>query len=77
MENHRGGVLYYVLVLLVGFAPWSVFFAATLWHARSAVRTGTAATTDKYRFLGCWIAVYLAFFTISRTTLSIIVDSVS
>jgi 4-amino-4-deoxy-L-arabinose transferase-like glycosyltransferase len=76
MENHRGSVLYYLLVLLVGFAPWSVFFAATLWHvfsggqpARSASEGPASQSPDRYRFLGCWIAVYLAFFTLSRTKL--------
>src|SRR5947208_1704523 len=110
MESHHGSVLYYALVLLVGFSPWSVFFAATLWHFFSGVRRlersesmserrglsppGQARrlaqppsfrtllgspsyltpdscplTPDRYRFLGCWIAVYLAFFTVSRTKL--------
>src|SRR5205823_1974746 len=69
MESHKGSVLYYAFVLLVGFAPWSVFFAAMAWHAWSVVRTSTTGMTDKDRFLGCWIVVYLAFFTVSRTKL--------
>src|SRR5262249_43034489 len=39
MEGHRGPPYYYVGVLLVGFAPWSVFLGLALWHAcRSALR---------------------------------------
>ena len=33
MENHRGSPLYYVMVLLAGMAPWSVFFAPVLWYS--------------------------------------------
>jgi 4-amino-4-deoxy-L-arabinose transferase-like glycosyltransferase len=110
MENHQGSVLYYLLVLLVGFAPWSAFFAGTGWHIWSVARhkvpgsedstpegpgsedstrafnprikapvessepgssePGTSGSTrDRYRFLACWIAIYLVFFSISRTKL--------
>jgi len=73
MENHRGPVLYYLLVLLAGFVPWSVFFAATAWHtwqwSRQTHRPGQPTQDLRYRFLACWIAVYLAFFTLSRTKL--------
>jgi 4-amino-4-deoxy-L-arabinose transferase-like glycosyltransferase len=73
MENHKGGVLYYLLILLAGFAPWSVFFVPVFWSVvRSPVSVATddgQRTTDKYRFLGCWMAVYLLFFTLSSTKL--------
>jgi 4-amino-4-deoxy-L-arabinose transferase-like glycosyltransferase len=32
MEHHGGGPFYYLLVLLVGFAPWSAFLGLALWH---------------------------------------------
>jgi hypothetical protein len=63
MENHSGPIFYYLLVLLVGFAPWSILFALTGWHSRQY--RGDA----RYRFLFCWIGVYLVFFSISRTKL--------
>ena len=76
MENHRGGVLYYLLILLAGFAPWSVFFAPVAWHFFRSLRPPLSSTTDdgqrttdKYRFLGCWVVVYLLFFSVSRTEL--------
>jgi 4-amino-4-deoxy-L-arabinose transferase-like glycosyltransferase len=31
MENHSGGPFYYLLVLVVGFAPWSAFLGLTAW----------------------------------------------
>src|SRR5262249_43658781 len=37
MEGHQGPPYYYLVVLLLGFAPWSVFLALALWYAlRSA-----------------------------------------
>jgi 4-amino-4-deoxy-L-arabinose transferase-like glycosyltransferase len=33
MENHSGGPFYYLLVLFVGFAPWSAFFGLTAWYS--------------------------------------------
>jgi 4-amino-4-deoxy-L-arabinose transferase-like glycosyltransferase len=32
MEGHRGPPYYYVLVLLAGFIPWSVFLGLALWY---------------------------------------------
>jgi 4-amino-4-deoxy-L-arabinose transferase-like glycosyltransferase len=32
MEDHAGGPLYYVVVLTVGFAPWSVFVGLAAWY---------------------------------------------
>jgi 4-amino-4-deoxy-L-arabinose transferase-like glycosyltransferase len=40
MESHDGGPLFYPVVLMVGFAPWSAFFGLTLWYSFwSAVRS--------------------------------------
>jgi 4-amino-4-deoxy-L-arabinose transferase-like glycosyltransferase len=33
MESHRGPIYYYLVVLVVGFAPWSAFLALSLWYA--------------------------------------------
>jgi 4-amino-4-deoxy-L-arabinose transferase-like glycosyltransferase len=33
MENHGGSVLYYAATLVVGFAPWSIFFGPAVWYA--------------------------------------------
>jgi 4-amino-4-deoxy-L-arabinose transferase-like glycosyltransferase len=118
MEHHGGGAGYYILVLLVGFAPWSAFLGLTLWTGFwSCLRSpfpmfrrwwtatrdmefdalggdsvsGEASapqklpglttpgspgktsppppTVDRYRFLFCWLAVYLLFFTLAATKL--------
>jgi 4-amino-4-deoxy-L-arabinose transferase-like glycosyltransferase len=82
MENHSGPVFYYLGVLAVGLFPWSVLAVPIAWdfwkrHRERAIppigdgeaRNGTTASAEPYRFLACWIAVYLVFFTIARTKL--------
>src|SRR5262249_13720661 len=66
MENHRGPVYYYLLVLLAGFAPWSAFLGMTLWSSvREWRQVGNLPPQVKndlatvHRFLWCWVAVYL------------------
>jgi 4-amino-4-deoxy-L-arabinose transferase-like glycosyltransferase len=66
---------YYPAVLLVGLAPWSAFLTLAVWHAcrrRARADAATTPTNDlrpAYRFLWCWIAVYLVFFSLSGTKL--------
>jgi 4-amino-4-deoxy-L-arabinose transferase-like glycosyltransferase len=63
MENHSGPIFYYLIVLLIGFAPWSIFFGLAGWHSRQY------RGDPRYRFLFCWIGVYLVFFSVSKTKL--------
>jgi 4-amino-4-deoxy-L-arabinose transferase-like glycosyltransferase len=83
MENHTGSPAYYLVVLLVGLAPWSIFLGPTLWYgAWSAVRVPwrrfaavweDAAERDDsapaYRLLACWAGVYVLFFSAAATKL--------
>jgi len=75
MEGHAGGLYYYPLVLLAGLAPWSAFLGPAGWYAVGRrARTDTSPAADgaslpAYRFLWCWIAVYLAFFSFAGTKL--------
>jgi 4-amino-4-deoxy-L-arabinose transferase-like glycosyltransferase len=120
MENHRGGIWYYPLVIVFGTIPWSVFLGPALWYGcwsmlrfpprRCVTWWGTAAEHDApshetldesgvarpesskgvghdlhalrglrachperrvaaYRLLGCWITMFLAFFSLSATKL--------
>jgi len=73
MENHQGSPLYYLVVLLVGFAPWSVFLGLTLFYAWPVFlrkpKTENRKPTLPQRFLLCWVAVYLAFFSVAATKL--------
>jgi 4-amino-4-deoxy-L-arabinose transferase-like glycosyltransferase len=75
MENHGGPVYYYLLVLVAGLMPWSVFLGPTTWYAWKGLRcekTEAASSPDARaarQFLLCWVAVWLVFFTAVRTKL--------
>jgi 4-amino-4-deoxy-L-arabinose transferase-like glycosyltransferase len=70
LENHRGPVGYYLLVLLAGFAPWSVFLGPTAWLTWRQVHRGAdMVLRPAFQFLVCWFAVYFVFFSIVSTKL--------
>jgi 4-amino-4-deoxy-L-arabinose transferase-like glycosyltransferase len=33
MENHHGSIFYYPIILILGFAPWSLFFGLAAWYS--------------------------------------------
>jgi 4-amino-4-deoxy-L-arabinose transferase-like glycosyltransferase len=66
MENHGGPLYYYVIALLIGFAPWSVFFGPAAWNA---YRPRGARERSAIRFLLCWAGVFVLFFSLSGTKL--------
>jgi 4-amino-4-deoxy-L-arabinose transferase-like glycosyltransferase len=76
MENHGGPVYYYLLVLVIFFAPWSVFLGWVIWDEIRRRPCTLAAEPNSVshpliakRFLWCWIGVYVVFFSVSRTKL--------
>jgi len=75
MESHRGGPFYYPLVLLIGLAPWSVFLLSAVCCSvgpalrRRTYENGEQEKWSAYRFLWCWIVLYLLFFSLSATKL--------
>jgi 4-amino-4-deoxy-L-arabinose transferase-like glycosyltransferase len=68
MEGHNGTPLYYLICLVVGLGPWSVFLICLL-PERSKSAAERAAWKEPKRYLWCWITVYLVFFTLSSTKL--------
>jgi 4-amino-4-deoxy-L-arabinose transferase-like glycosyltransferase len=74
MESHSGPIYYYLIVLALGLAPWSVFLGPAVWFG---VKEGRADRAEEeapsprlaYGFLWCWIGVYLVFFSLARTKL--------
>ena len=69
MEDHGGPFFYYLLVLLVGFAPWSVFFGPAAWNAWKEGRGGEGRPRAAVRLLACWVGVYFLFFSAGGTKL--------
>ncbi|MBY0229285.1 MAG: glycosyltransferase family 39 protein [Gemmataceae bacterium] len=66
MEGHSGSYFYYLLVLLPGLLPWSAFLAPALHHAWKG-RGSTDGLAVK--FLLCWAATFLVFFSLASTKL--------
>src|SRR5262249_49760744 len=73
MEHHGGPVYYYAAVLVLGFAPWSVFLGLFSGDAGRALRSPEEEAPDgpraSVRFLCCWVAVYFGFFSLAGTKL--------
>ncbi len=68
MENHGGPFFYYVVSILIGMFPWTVFAApALLLWIRQMRRS------DKHRYalllITCWICVYVGLFSLAATKL--------
>ncbi len=68
MENHSGPIFYYVLSIMIGMFPWSVFAAPALllWIRR-------LRQSGEYRlamlFTACWMGVYVGLFSLAATKL--------
>jgi 4-amino-4-deoxy-L-arabinose transferase-like glycosyltransferase len=85
MEAHGGPPWYYLAVVMIGLVPWSAFLGGAVWYgAWSTVRKPwcrvramwsgarddeAEQSVDAYRFLACWIMVYLLAFTLAATKL--------
>ncbi len=84
MEHHGGPIYYYVIALLLGFAPWSAFLGLAGWFSvaewqQARVSQGeprseqsdtrTSSLSLAHSFLWCWIAVYFVFFSAAGTKL--------
>jgi hypothetical protein len=69
MEGHQGPFFYHLVVILVAFAPWSIFIGPTVWNS---VRQGAVNPHGKpwaYRLLLCWIGVWFVVFSLAATKL--------
>lgn len=74
MERHGGPVYYYLVVLLLGFAPWSVLLGPTVAASiaeqrRAGPSSGERLLSSAHVFLWCWFATYVVFFSLGQTKL--------
>lgn len=72
LESHSGPVYYYLLVALIGFAPWSIFGGTAIWHTWKRLRRDEEVSDLEkagVRFLICYVAVYFVAFSLVRTKL--------
>lgn len=68
MEHHSGPFFYYLLAIVIGFLPWSVFLWPALRHSAARIRDGRRSG-QSYLFLACWAGVWLVAFSSARTKL--------
>lgn len=68
MEGHGGPMGYYVVALLVGFFPWSVFAVPAGLHTARSL--GERESTRAGHLLAlCWMGVYMGLFSLAGTKL--------
>jgi 4-amino-4-deoxy-L-arabinose transferase-like glycosyltransferase len=68
LEGHGGPIFYYLVALLVGFFPWSVFAVPTWLHAVRRLADRDRQHSG-YLLAVCWIGVYIGIFSLARTKL--------
>jgi 4-amino-4-deoxy-L-arabinose transferase-like glycosyltransferase len=68
MEGHRGPIVYYVLALLVGLFPWSMFAIPTALDAAARLR-GREGDPAGTRLLVSWLVTWLGIFSLAQTKL--------
>jgi 4-amino-4-deoxy-L-arabinose transferase-like glycosyltransferase len=76
MEGHRGPFWYYLVTIALGLTPWCIFLIPSLWDAGHLIssqsdpaRIDGNANRTALRFLVCWGAIYLGFFSLAQTKL--------
>lgn len=68
MEHHRGLPIYYLVAILIGFFPGSIFLPVGTWQVFATVRD-RGSKRSSAAFLACWIGCYVGFFTLAATKL--------
>ena len=74
-ERHSGPFFFHLGSILLLFAPWSVFLLVAIRNAAVESRKRQEVTNEEVdnrracRFLFCWLATYLVFFSIAATKL--------
>jgi 4-amino-4-deoxy-L-arabinose transferase-like glycosyltransferase len=68
MDGHSGPLYYYVVAVLIGMFPWSIFAvpASLFWIRHLRERKGDFHCL---LFITCWAGVYLAIFSLASTKL--------
>ena len=68
MEGHSGGPFFYIIAILVGFFPWSIFTAPMIVGAYCRIRRDDPWRVG-YVFILCWMGVYVVLFSFAATKL--------
>ncbi len=68
MDNHRGIPGYYLLSILGGLFPWSIFLSPMTWHLVQRLKRQDPRGRGDLLIV-CWIGVWVGFFSLSSTKL--------
>jgi 4-amino-4-deoxy-L-arabinose transferase-like glycosyltransferase len=68
MEGHAGPIVYYPLVILLGFFPWSIFAVPAILEMRTLIRRQHAWSSGLWLCF-CWVAVWVGLFSLAQTKL--------
>jgi 4-amino-4-deoxy-L-arabinose transferase-like glycosyltransferase len=61
MENHGGPLFYYVLMLTLGFIPWSIFLGLAAWNALRELQPKGGQSREKHSLLRYFPASLIVF----------------
>lgn len=68
LEGHQGPFFYYMVAVLPGFFPWSVFLVPTMWESISVLRRRNGSSAGVL-FCAVWIFVWIGAFSLAGTKL--------
>jgi len=72
VSGHRGSLLYYIPVILIGFFPWIIFLPPAILKIAINIKKYSLKTDETLNirlFAFAWFLVVFIFFTLSRTKL--------
>jgi len=68
LEGHSGPIFYYVIAVMLGFFPWSVFLPLACLRLLHRWRNSDAWTAGD-AFCASWAVIYIGFFSLASTKL--------
>lgn len=68
LEGHSGPIFYYVIAVLIGFFPWSIFLPLACVRLVQRLRRPEARTIGD-EFCASWALLYIGFFSLASTKL--------
>lgn len=70
MESHRGPIFYYVIAMVIGIFPWSIFAVPTgIYTYRRLTDPNPDQRQRSVQFLVSWLFVWVGFFSLAGTKL--------
>ncbi len=68
LEGHSGPIFYYIIAVIIGFFPWSIFLSVASVRLIQRLRNAHAWTAGDL-FCCCWATIYIGFFSLASTKL--------